>query len=129
MKSIYLFLLLFLMGSVATAQQQSDSDNQHMEVQKKLIPYTNPLLNVGDSRVTEETTRELGDLEKETLRRISDVYRIHVLAIDAQIQDDLVQAEVHINDAFAAIQALMDDYPEIQNNQRFAALYRSVRGG
>lgn len=126
MKSLYLFLLLFLMGSVATAQQQSDSDNQHMEVQKKLIPYTNPLLNIGDSRVTEEPTRELGNLEKETMSRISDVYRIHVLAIDAQIQDDLVQAEVHINDAFAAIQALMDDYPEIQNDQRFSALYRSV---
>src|SRR6056297_1485790 len=126
MKSFYLFLLLFLMGTVASAQQQSDTNNQHMEVQKKLIPYTNPLLNIGDSRVTEETTRELGNLEKETMRRISDVYRIHVLAIDAQIQDDLVQAEIHINDAFAAIQALMDDYPEIQNNQRFAALYRSV---
>lgn len=126
MKSFYLLLLLFFMGSVANAQQQSDSDNQHMEIQKKLIPYTNPLFNIGDSRVTEEPTRDLGNLEKETMRRISDVYRIHVLAIDAQIQNDLVQAEIHINDAFAAIQALMDDYPEIQNNQRFAALYRSV---
>jgi membrane-bound lytic murein transglycosylase D len=26
----------------------------------------------------------------------------------------------------AAIQSLMDDYPEIQNNRRFAELYRSV---
>lgn len=126
MKIFYLLSLLLLWGSVATAQQQSDLDNQQMEVQKKLIPYTNPLLNVGDSRVPEETTRVIGDFEKETMTRISDVYRIHVLAIDAQIQNDLVQAEVHINDAFAAIQSLMDDYPEIQNNQRFAALYRSV---
>ena len=126
MKSLYLLLFLFLTCSVAVAQQQSESENRHMDVQKKLIPYTNPLLNIGDSRVTEERTRGLGNLEKETLRRISDVYRIHVLAIDAQIQDDLVQAEIHINDAFAAIQALMDDYPEIQSNQRFAALYRSV---
>jgi len=60
------------------------------------------------------------------MARISDVYRIHVMAIEAQIQNDLVQAEVHINDAFASIQELMDDFPEIQNNQRFVALYRSV---
>ncbi|CAN5353414.1 LysM peptidoglycan-binding domain-containing protein [soil metagenome] len=126
MKITYLFSLIVLWGSVATAQQSTISDTAENEVPKKLIPYTNPLLVVGEDRIVVEETKELGEIEKETMARISDVYRIHVLAIDAQIQNDLVQAEIHINDAFASIQALMDDFPEIQNNQRFVALYRSV---
>ncbi|REL33368.1 LysM peptidoglycan-binding domain-containing protein [Rhodohalobacter sp. SW132] len=126
MKSFTLLSLFILWGALVHAQQSSDTGEAESNVPKKLIPYTNPLLNIGEDRVPVEETRELGELEKETMQRISDVYRIHVLAIDAQIQGDLVQAERHINDAFASIQSLMDDYPEVQNNQRFAALYRSV---
>jgi membrane-bound lytic murein transglycosylase D len=125
--TILLSTIILWAGSItASAQQQHPADTTEITLPKKMVPYSNPLLNTGQRRVAKENTREIGDLEKETMTRISDVYRIHVLAIDAQIQDDLVQAEVHINDAFAAIQALMDDYPEIRNNQRFAALYRSV---
>jgi len=126
MKSTILLSIFLMWGALAQAQQTSDSGDTENNVPKKLIPYTNPLLNVSEDRVAVEVTRELGNLEKETMQRISDVYRIHVLAIDAQIQGDLIQAESHINDAFASIQSLMDDYPEIQSNQRFAALYRSI---
>lgn len=125
MKIFTLLSFILLWGYTATAQQSATGESEN-QVPKKLIPYSNPLLTIGEDRIATEVTRELDGLEKETMTRISDVYRIHVLAIDAQIQDDLVQAEIHINDAFAAIQALMDDFPEIQNNQRFAALYRSV---
>lgn len=125
MKSFYLLSVLFLFGSVATAQQ-ADTNTEQADVPKKLVPYSNPLTSTGDNRVAEEVARPSSEMDKEVMSRISDVYRIHVLAIDAQVQDDLVQAEVHINDAFGAIQALLDDYPEVQNNQRFAALYRSV---
>ncbi len=125
MKLFTLLSFIFLCGYTATAQQSATGESEN-QVPKKLIPYSNPLLTIGEDRIATVETRELNGLEKETMTRISDVYRIHVLAIDAQIQDDLVQAEIHINEAFAAIQALMDDYPEIQNNQRFSALYRSV---
>ncbi len=126
MKITYLLSLILLWGSVATAQHSTISDTADVEVPKKLIPYANPLLIVGEDRIVSEESRELGDIEKDAMLRISDVYKIHVLAIDAQIQNDLVQAEIHINDAFASIQELMDDFPEIKNNQRFVALYRSV---
>lgn len=125
MKLFTLLSFIFLCGYTATAQQSATGESEN-QVPKKLIPYSNPLLTIGEDRIATVEIRELNGLEKETMTRISDVYRIHVLAIDAQIQDDLVQAEIHINEAFAAIQALMDDYPEIQNNQRFSALYRSV---
>jgi len=123
MKHIYILIALFLLADIANAQQSSDTDD--LSPPKKMLPYSNPMTD-GDDEVMEEIDRELGDLEKETMARISDVYRMHVLAIDAQIQNDLVQAESHINDAFAAIQSLLDDYPEIENNRRFSALYRSV---
>ena len=123
MKHIYILIALFLIADIANAQQSSDTDD--LSPPKKILPYSNPMTD-GDDEVMEEIDRELGDLEKETMARISDVYRMHVLAIDAQIQNDLVQAESHINDAFAAIQSLLDDYPEIENNRRFSALYRSV---
>lgn len=125
MKTLYLLSFFLISGSVAKAQQ-ADSVNKEADVPKKLVPYSNPLTNTGDNRVAVESERSVNELDKDLMSRISDVYRIHVLAIDAQVQNDLVQAEVHINDAFAAIQSLLDDYPEIQNNQRFAALYRSV---
>ena len=96
------------------------------DVPKKLLSYPNPMYEAGDDEVQAVSREDLGDLERDVLTRISDVYRMHVLAIDAQVQGNLVQAENYINDAFAAIQSLMDDYPEIQTNRRFSALYRSV---
>ena len=71
-------------------------------------------------------TQEVTEVDKEILRRISNAYKMHVLAIDAQVQGDLVQAEDYINKAFASIQSMMDDFPEVQNNRRFTELYRSV---
>lgn len=125
MKKIPVLIILILCSSVVFGQQ-GDSDTLQIDLPKKLLTYPNPMYEAGDEDMQAISREDLGDLEREVLTRISDVYRMHVLAIDAQVQGNLVQAENYINDAFAAIQALMDDYPEIQNNRRFAALYRSV---
>lgn len=125
MKHIYLLLIVFFFCDFALAQQGTNN-LEEIDSPKKLLPYSNPLIDE-ESDDPESTVRvEPNELEKDTMTRISDVYRMHVLAIDAQVQNDLVQAESHINDAFAAIQSLMDDYPEVQNNNRFTALYRAV---
>ncbi|MEX0662907.1 MAG: LysM peptidoglycan-binding domain-containing protein [Balneolaceae bacterium] len=123
MKHICLLLILFFFCDFAFAQQ---GGLQQVDPPKKLLPYDNPLVDEQGDESERSIRNEPNAFEKETMTRISDVYRMHVLAIDAQVQDDLVMAENHINDAFAAIQSLMDDYPEVQNNNRFAALYRSV---
>src|SRR5690625_5940275 len=80
------------------------------------------------SEIPDLTDAEISFNETDTefLRRISDVYKLHVLSIDSQVQGDLIEAENYINESFASIQSLMDDYPEIQNNRRFSELYRSV---
>lgn len=124
MKYVYILVLLCFITEAPRAQNTKKVINE-AQIPAKLLPYSNPIT---DSReeITRENAQTIDEIEKETLRRISDVYRIHVLSIDAQVQGDLVQAENYINDAFRSIQMLMDDYPEVQNNRRFTELYRSV---
>ena len=129
MKKILLLVSSILISQAGFAQNSNSeikSEIKKVEIPAKLLPYSNPLTETRDEANVGEDPRVIGDLEKETLRRISNAYRMHVLAIDAQVQGDLVQAESYINEAFAAIQELMDDFPEIQNDRRFAELYRSV---
>lgn len=123
---IALLLCCLLSGSVVAQNGDQAANPPELDVPVKLLPYANPLTETRDETYLGEEREDLGDMEKETLRRISDAYRIHVLAVDAQVQGDLVQAETYINEAFGVIQALMDDYPEVQNNRRFAELYRTV---
>lgn len=125
MKKFLLLLSFFLIGNIAYSQNQNQ-EAAEAEVPKKLLPYTNPLLESRDEVEVETDTQEVTAVDTEILRRISNAYKMHVLAIDAQVQGDLVQAEEYINKAFASIQSMMDDYPEVQNNRRFTELYRSV---
>jgi membrane-bound lytic murein transglycosylase D len=126
MKHTVLLLLLFLMCQTVFAQNQTQ--NQEIDIPVRLLPYSNPLTDGGDQQVILEMDVDLEqtELNREVLRRISDAYRLQVLALDAQVQGDLVQAEHYINQSFGAIQSLMDDFPEVQANRRFAELYRSV---
>jgi len=102
------------------------TESSRVEIPAILLPYSNPLTETRDETEVGVETIVSTEVNGEILRRISNAYRRHVLAIDAQVQGDLVQAENYINEAFAAIQSMMNDYPEIQNNRRFAELYRSV---
>jgi len=125
LRLIIVFSLFF--SSVALGQDNgNDIEHKKIPVQKSLLPFDSPL-GTGNSENDAAVTREpLDDLQKEQLSRISDVYRMHVLSIESQLKDDLVQAESYINDALASIQSLMDDYPEVRNERRFAELYRTV---
>lgn len=125
MKQLILLLSLSLVASIGIAQE-SQNETTEVELQVKLLPYSNPLTDVSEEPEVGIENRVQTELDVELLRRISNVYKRHVLAIDAQVQGDLVQAENYINESFAAIQSLLDDYPEIQNNRRFTELYRSV---
>ncbi len=65
-------------------------------------------------------------LSAEMLQRLAYIYRGHLLALEAQINDDLVSAEDYITEGLNAIQSLLDDYPEIRNSRQFAELYRTI---
>ncbi len=126
MKHTVLLLLLFFICQTVFAQNQAQ--NQEIDIPVRLLPYSNPLTDGGEQQVILEMDLDIEqtELNREVLRRISDAYRLQVLALDAQVQGDLVQAEHYINQSFGAIQSLMDDFPEVQGNRRFAELYRSV---
>lgn len=123
MKQTLLLLSILLIGTSVFAQQ---TESTEVEMPPKLLPYSNPLTDSREELRVIEQPAVSTEMDTELLRRISNVYRLHVMAIDAQVQGDLVQAENYINESFAAIQTLMDEYPEIQNSRRFAELYRSV---
>lgn len=121
-----LILALCLIVTSVFAQDREDVNLDEIPVQKKLLPYTNPVDQQESEKLMVNLKDSLQVHDREILERITDVYRLHILAIDAQINDDPVSAESNINEALGAIQDLMDDYPEIQNSRRFTELYRSV---
>jgi len=123
MKQTALLLLSFLFVNTLFAQGQSAEE---IDIPTKLLPYANPLTDAKQDQPELVNVGERSELDNEILKRISDIYRIQVLAIDSQVQGDLVQAETYINRAFEGIQSLMNEFPEVQNNRRFTELYRTV---
>lgn len=130
-KLLLLLGLVFFVGIRSGMAQQEDTTKiqlEETEIPAKLLPYNNPMVAEEDEFTTREEIGEqkLDNFEKDVMRRIADIYRTHVNAIEAQIQDDPLSAENHITDALNALQNLLDTYPEVQSNPRFSEVYRSV---
>ena len=70
--------------------------------------------------------KESPSLSKEVLQRFAHIYRVHLLSMEAQINDDPASAEEYITDGLMGLQNLMDDHPEVRNSRQFAELYRTV---
>ncbi|MTI86720.1 MAG: LysM peptidoglycan-binding domain-containing protein [Balneolaceae bacterium] len=97
------------------------------EMPLRLLPYTSPLHSADESDEGPQVAmKELDSFQKDVMSRITDVYHIHILALEAQVNNDPLMAEQHINNALTATQTLLDDYPEISSDKRFTELYRSV---
>lgn len=88
-----------------------------------MMPGFDPAYNRSYRPVAQDSTSRLNT---EMLQRLAYIYRVHVLALEAQINDDLVTAEDYISDALIALQNLLDDHPDIQTSRQFAELYRTV---
>ncbi len=65
-------------------------------------------------------------LSSAMLQRLAYIYRSHLLALEAQINDDPVSAEGYITDGLHSIQTLMDDHPEVRGSRQFVELYRTI---
>lgn len=113
--------------SVSTAQQVP-SQIEMQEMPLRFLPYTIPIqsLKSEEQPKTQVAVAELDNFQKDILNRIADIYRIHVMALEAQVNGDPIQSETFINDALAASQELLDDYPEIRSDRRFAELTRVI---
>lgn len=128
-RKLLLSVILILSFTVLPAQAQQDTTQIQLKetgLSTKLLPYNDPIKAMENETDKEPDTRKIGGFEKDVMRRIADIYRTHVKAIDAQVQDDPLSAEKHIKTALNALQNMLDTYPEVQSNPRFSALYHSV---
>lgn len=135
-KTILLLLIVGVLGNdLLRAQSQNSAAEdtsevmiREAEISKKYLPYKNPLVPSEDDISLENNieTKSLDAFQKDVMRRISDIYQMHVEAIEAQLNDDPLRAETNILQGLNSLQSLLDEYPEIQSNKRFTELYRSV---
>lgn len=123
-----LILLLTIAVLPGLAQQNTTKIKlQETKIPAKLLPYNNPMVSEDAAFTSREPDQQkLDNFEKDIMRRIADIYRTHVNAIEAQIQDDPLSAEEHITTALNSLQNMLDTYPEVQSKPRFSELYRSV---
>ncbi len=119
--------------SPSLAQQSSDGTLQKDPLGSHMLPYDNPmkleLLENDPAPATADTLVSRVNLdrhEKETMQRMSQIYQLLKNTIDAQVQNNSLRAENNLNEAFTALQDLIDEYPKVQNTRRFNELYRSL---
>ena len=131
-KLLLTLVFVLVVGMVPGLAQQQDTTNnitlEETPISVKLLPYNNPMVS-GDEDFAPDKRRQkqkLDDFQRDVMSRIANIYRTHVNAIEAQVQDDPLSAEKHITDALNALQTLLDTYPEVQSDRRFSELYRSV---
>src|SRR5690554_4240517 len=97
-KLIRLTFILALLSPTAHAQSGDRLDE--VTIQKRLLPYTNPLSQIRQIDNPEEPVLGTPSVqERVVLEKITDIYRIHLEVIDAHLGDDLVRVEKHIEEA------------------------------
>ncbi len=129
MQKLYTTLLCVLILAGATTVNAQDTSGVNIErMPIRLLPVNNPMeaKTVDEQQTQQPANIELDSFQKDVLRRISDIYQIHIASLEAQIDDNLIEAEININDAVNASQALLDDYPEIRADRRFAEVSRTI---
>ena len=109
--------------------QDSTAVLEGKDMPLRLLPYTNPMQGVeADESDQTPSFSELDSFQKDIMSRIADIYRLHVLSLESQVNNNPIEAETHINDAVSMSQELLDEYPEIRSDRRFAELSRAVVG-
>ncbi len=127
-KKSLLAILMCSFGIANVVEAQDSTQVIKNDMPQRLLPYNNPMeKNSGlEESPLQPALIQLDSFQKDVMSRISDIYHIHILSLEAQVDDNPIQAEEHINDAIQASQQLLDDYPEIRNDRRFAELSRIV---
>ena len=77
-------------------------------------------------KVPARAHQALNNNQKEILRKINNVYKIHIRAVSDEINNKPEAAEKNIMASLRAVHKLLQNDPSIKNNQRFKELYRTV---
>jgi len=143
LQPIFYTLILFTIPSLVWAQEVVDTDStdyesiEFLEGSERLpiqLVYLNDkikeIIDELEQRVAQKTASvikaDLSDDDKTVLTRIADIYRLHVLSLESQINNDALSTERYITNSINELQQLLVDYPDIQQHRRFTGLYRTV---
>lgn len=125
-----LFSLIVLMGINAdalTAQNATQATIDRATLPESYLQITDSLTEENEAIEEKSAPRKsLNTIDRSVMRRISDIYEIHVQSIRAQVNNDPLSAEEHLTSALEGIQELLEDYPDLPGNKRFNELYRTV---
>lgn len=127
-KKFFSTVVLCMAGVVSAVAQDSTQTLKNEDMPQRLLPYSNPMeqSTPATNNDLQPAYSQLDGFQTEILGRITQIYQIHVQALEAQINNDPINAETYINDAVDASQSLLDDFPEIRSDRRFAELSRIV---
>jgi len=125
-----IFITLFILFGVSHSISFAQVDGDNLKIQQ-LPDYLKIPLGTVDEFIKDKSgdthkSLDIDENQRDIMNRISAIYRLEVLAIDAQLNNDPLSTEKHITKALEKLQALIDDYPEVQNDKRFSELYRTV---
>lgn len=126
MTRIFLFFLTLLFSIIVNAYSQSTIHHTVLPIPDFDLTFENPV------NIPQQTPRLVPEglsadpSDRDILRRIAEIKRSNFLAIEAQLNDDLITAEEYITQSLQGIQHLLEDYPDVQTNRRFNELYRSI---
>ena len=122
---VVIYMLLGMLSTSAIAQTSTD-DLQIQQLPDYLKVGFNNLEIESAKEATPERDINLDEQNVDILRHLSSIYRLQVLAMDAQVEHDPLSTEKHITEAINQLQNLIDEYPSVQNKNRFNELYRTV---
>jgi membrane-bound lytic murein transglycosylase D len=116
--------IILLFPPIVGNSQQSTNTNGGLTDYR--LEYIEPINFGPRAEIARPEPVGVDEIERELLHNIANIYRMHVLSLDAQLNSDLISAEKYIIDGLTSIQNLLDEYPEAQSNKRLAELYRTV---
>ncbi|TVQ12405.1 MAG: LysM peptidoglycan-binding domain-containing protein [Balneolaceae bacterium] len=120
------FFILFMVAATAVFAQDRPQI-ERVPMPKLELPYMSPVQEREPlKRYTAEVQKDAPPVDKAFVRRVIEVYRIGISAMEAQVADNMLVAEERINEAIISLQGLMDDYPESLTDRRFNEVYRTV---
>lgn len=134
MKLKLLFLFIASSSQFIIAQDPTPTV-EYQEIKTKYLPYNNPMqawslsstdIAAGDTTLLIPVELQLDSFERDMMLSIANIYGTHVQALKAQVNNEPVEAERLINESLTASRDLLDEYPEIRGNARFAQLSRAV---
>lgn len=128
----YYFLFIFYCVSYFSLHAQDSFSIDRVPIYHKNIILPDKLLEIKNqlpSRINNVSTERKIDwesLDKELVEQIADVYRMHVLSLEAQLNNDALSAEKYIRLGLESLQTMVVERSEIQSDRRFGEVYRTV---